>query len=768
MENERLQAEENYEAEFKKIAREADLSYSVMFRYASVLLSVCRHYKVSARQYYFMYLIAKGKNSFSQLDIELAKQERKIIFNEKTYELPPLKIRSTLQELVNKEILEASNMKEYIALTYSGAKLTHDVTAMFISNLTLTLAEEGKLDEWTDILSMHPDIVNFEENGRIRLSLQDLPKHLLESMLVDGEKSYLRIIEMVTKTLINNGILQRRSGQKTLGVLSSAPIFFKYEPEIVKEQLSDFSKYYGAGMSVVSGWITSFSNVKSLDFGTLYNCEKGHYYLLFKTSKSTIRYCPKCSGELSSVVDMGIPSHQIVIETKDGSYIKAQIHPDLWNPGMSIAIKQNFMLIKLEKTVRRAKEITEDTYLVIGLDQEESIKVNREAAEKIAAHPTEKIIRMIRNSLYPRFYKTKPIEEASIISMASIGTKKIHLNTNKFKDELINGTINMLVWGIEGSAKSKICRILNELVSMRKAASSGFAGSTSIKGLTACYDKDLNAVKAGTIPLNDSFGVLIEELDKFDKVDMRDLLEPFEDKKITYSKAGKQNVFQANTVNMCTANNKKPIGGSEDAYDIINQLKTEISRPLIDRIDIIIAVTKTVPVSQMMADWLVAGKQEYLTKDQIRNFYLSAREIEHVHINPEQVKHTLEVIKRHHLNITPRRLNTIFRIAAAVAKLHLRDNITNVDLDEAYSYFLSFLETLGEIQVDVLQQLEQAGESVVLAEKLKSAFDSSREREVGELAMIYDISEEKVKIALDQLSKDGDVFTIDGNKWVKK
>jgi len=755
----------DYEIEFIKMAKKASLSYAVLSRYAPIVEAACRGFPgMNPKTYFFMFLIGLGNRTINKVDAEIAMQGRTLVFGKKEYNYEKVSnIRAVIQELAKKELIESEDVKE-LTLTEPGIRLLYEITKLFIDQMTEKLVQDGKLDEWIAFLEKHPDVATFEEKEKIVLSLKDLPAYLFEQILVDGEKTYLNIIELVTKALINRGLLQKRASQRHLNALKTSPIFFKYEPEIVKEQLTEFSKYYGDGLSVVSGWITSFTNVKNLDFGIMYSCENGHYRMSFKRYGNPL-YCAHCNAELHPVFDVNIKAHQIVIEQADGSYIKAYIHADLWGPGNSMATKQKFMLIQLKQTAPKVKSVTEDLYLVLGLDQDEDVDISPKAAEKMACLSTEKILNLIRNTLYSRFVGTKKIEDAVILSMSTIGTDKIHIKSPRFKNEKINGTVNTLLWGLEGTGKSKVAKILNELISVRRGASTGYAGSTSIKGLTACYDKDLNAVKAGTIPLNDTYSVLIEELDKFNKEDMRELLEPFEEKKITYAKAGKQNIYRANTVNICTANPKKK--PEDTSFGVIEQIKSEISRPLIDRIDIIVIVKGGVKSSAILAEWLKDSSREYLDPREIKNYFLCLREIKDVFLNREGIKYMLTAVEKFSVNITPRRLNSLIKLASGIAKLHLRDTICKTDIDEAYSYFLGFLESMGEITEDLIERMESADEITIMAENAKELFATQRERKTEEVAMIYNISESKAGEILQKMAKNGEIFSIDGDKWVR-
>ena len=586
-----------------------------------------------------------------------------------------------------------------------------------------------------------------EEGSSIFLDIEKLEPDLKALLKTEGETTYLKICQSL--------IAQREELQDPN---SLTQIFFKVPKD---GELSN--DYMRKGLCQVKGWITGHSEVRDLQFGTVYRCSKDEEHITIETdSKNQIDLCPYCSANVKKIMNLAIPVREIHMETKSMDRFRLIIHAKLWSPSTSPSQEQNLVLFKMSDKFSRVingSPVSNVNYLAVGVEKEEEPEYNLDRAKELADKSTDEIISTISNSLYSDIAGLGPLKESLILTMGSINTQKLLVEKKgEWKEE--RGIINTLFWGVEGTAKTAATQRIVSLMSHR--LSKGQAGNTSARGLTAAYDKETRSVRAGIIPLNDTRVCLIDELDKFPAGTFQSLLEPLENKVLTYSKAGLNVQFPSRTVIFMTANNINEISS-----DCLEQLKQEIDKhggkrtPVIDRCDLIIVIREGTSGLDVLDEWMSAPTSKIISVDDVRNFYENVRTISEVKIGKEILATIFKLIKGKNIKIMPRRINSLLRLTGAVAKLHLRAEATPQDAEDAVKYYLQSLETIGEVGY-VIEHIDSESKESKIEQLVLDRLEIPMEE--IELQVFFS---ENISLLLQRMKNNRLVFLGPDDKWRK-
>ena len=600
----------------------------------------------------------------------------------------------------------------------------------------------------TIVEKIERNIETIEDEGEaIFIDIEKLEPDLKGLLKTEGEETYLKICQSL--------IAQREELQDPN---SLTQIFFKV-PET--EQLS--SDYMRRGLCQVKGWITGHSEVRNLQFGKVYRCNKDEEHITIETdSKNTIDLCPYCSSDVKRIMNLSIPVREIHLETKAMDRLRLIIHAKLWSPSTSPSQEQRIILFKMSDKFSRTitgSPASNVNYLAVGVEKEEEQEFNFDRAKKLADKPTDEIISTISNSLYSDIAGLEQLKRALVLAMGSINTQKLLIEKRgEWKEE--RGIINTLFWGVEGTAKTAASQRLVSLMSHR--LSKGQAGNTSARGLTAAYDKETRSVRAGIIPLNDTRVCLIDELDKFPAGTFQSLLEPLENKVLTYSKAGINVQFPSRTVIFMTANNINDISS-----DCLEQLKQEIDKhggkrtPVIDRCDLIIVIREGTSGIDVLSEWMTSTTSDIIPVEDVKNFYENVRNIPEVKIGKEVLATILKLIKGRNVKIMPRRLNAILRLTGAVTKLHLRNEATPQDAKDAVEYYIQTLETIGEVGY-VIEHIDRESKESRIEQLVLDRLEMPMTSEELQIFFTEDLSN-----LLNSMKKNQVIFLGPDDKWRK-
>jgi len=576
---------------------------------------------------------------------------------------------------INYESSRGRNAIVNLSLTKKGKQLIANWIA------ELNKYQEDNQKELKDNKELAEDIISLidPKASKFLFNLQELPKKLQDKFQGDAEEAYLQLTE---------SLLQNLPEDFDSNKIKSLPIFLNIPKDM---NSTNYSKdYYKGGLTLISGWITGISQTLNLNMGELYRCNNNKNHVNIYHDK--VEICEYCGAGVERQFGIDMPVYQVIIETEGSEKIKAYVHADFWKPIQSVNTRQRLLLLRI-KEKSRLKIAQRIKYMVIGLEIDDTETAPElERAEELAQLPTADILSTIDNSLFSDIAGLKVMKDAAIITLASINSQRLNIEI-KGEMRATRGILNTLMWGEGGTGKTEVAKRLIDLVAQQLAR--GQAGHTSERGWTASYDAENKHIKAGIIPMNNTRAVLIDELDKFDNFTF--LLQPLEEKRIDYAKAGLSVTYDAHTVTLMTANNKKTPIDSEP----IQQLKKEIEQrgrartPIIERCDIVCVLKNSATSGDILLEWMKAGNNSIHTIDFLKNYFEALRLIEDVYIKKDTLRMLSEFLTKENINLTARRLQSFMRICGAIAKLHLRDEVTETDVREAYEFYANMLETLG-------------------------------------------------------------------------
>ncbi|XP_059475525.1 DNA replication licensing factor Mcm2 [Neocloeon triangulifer] len=332
----------------------------------------------------------------------------------------------------------------------------------------------------------------------------------------------------------------------------------------------------------------------------------------------------------------------------------------------------------------------------------------------------KKILDRIGKSIAPSIYGHQFIKRALTLSLFGGESK------NPGDKHKVRGDINVLMCGDPGTAKSQLLKSL-EHACPRAVFTTG-QGASAV-GLTAYVRRSPMTrewtLEAGALVLADSGICLIDEFDKMNDQDRTSIHEAMEQQSISISKAGIVTSLQARCAVIAAAN---PIGGRYDPTLTFTE-NVNLSEPILSRFDVLCVVKDEVdPVrDSQLARFVVNSHishhpasadnadirllpQEFDADDELEVIPLHLLK-KYVVFSKQSVRPKLmgidqdrvakmysklrqESLATGSLPITVRHVESLIRLAEANARLHLRDQVQEADVDLAISITLeSFIST---------------------------------------------------------------------------
>jgi len=337
----------------------------------------------------------------------------------------------------------------------------------------------------------------------------------------------------------------------------------------------------------------------------------------------------------------------------------------------------------------------------------------------------ERIGERIIASIAPSVFGHDDIKRALALSLFG-GVSK-----NPQEKHKVRGDINVLLCGDPGTAKSQFLKYVQK-IAPRAVFSTG-QGASAV-GLTAYVSRSQLTkewtLEAGALVLADKGVCLIDEFDKMNDQDRTSIHEAMEQQTISISKAGIVTSLQARCAVMAAAN---PIGGRYDPSMTFSE-NVDLTEPILSRFDILCVVRDTVdPIAdEHLARFVVASHMtshpradqsdfdnmkkteetlsatsnlagvEKIPQELLRKYILYAREKIHPKLHQmdqEKVAKMYSELRRESMAtgsipITVRHIESMIRIAESHAKMHLREFVSEDDVNMAMRVMLeSFIET---------------------------------------------------------------------------
>ncbi|CAI5530725.1 unnamed protein product [Closterium sp. Naga37s-1] len=399
---------------------------------------------------------------------------------------------------------------------------------------------------------------------------------------------------------------------------------------------------------------------------------------------------------LNDLIDCARPGEEIEVTGIYVNNFDAALNTRQGFPVFSTVIEANH--ISKRQDVFAAYRLTDE-------DKEEIMRLSRDP--RIA----ERIIK----SIAPSIYGHENVKTSLALAMFG-GQEK-----NAGGKHRLRGDINALLLGDPGTAKSQFLKYL-EKTANRAVYTTG-KGASAV-GLTAAVHKDPVTrewtLEGGALVLADRGTCLIDEFDKMSEQDRVSIHEAMEQQSISISKAGIVTSLAARCSVIAAAN---PIGGRYDSSKTFGQ-NVELSEPILSRFDCLLVIKDLVDpvVDEHLARFVVGSHQkshpqahghgsdgqareedpDIIPQDILRKYVTYARQnvFPRMHdADADKIALVYADLRRQSLQgqgvpIAVRHVESMIRMSEAHARMHLRQFVTDDDVDTAIRVLLeSFIGT---------------------------------------------------------------------------
>lgn len=520
-------------------------------------------------------------------------------------------------------------------------------------------------------------------------------------------------------------------------------IFIKIRDFPLEEKLRDLRTFHLNTLIKVRGVVTRRYPVYSQLKKIYYICRCGNRMgPIFVSENQDIKLgqCPVChsNGPFQIDQELGVYRNyqKITVQESPGSVLPGRVprhkdtillgdNIDIARPGDEVEIvgiytnKFDF-LMNVKHGFPVFNTIVEANYVkrVSELSLTDLSQQDKEDIINLSKKPN--CARIIINSIAPSIYGHHNIKTALALSMFG-GVQKNYQDSHK-----IRGDINVLLLGDPGLAKSQFLKYVEQTFP-RTVYTTG-KGASAV-GLTASVRRDPTSkewtLEGGALVLADSGICLIDEFDKMNEIDRTSIHEAMEQQTISISKAGIVATLQAKCSVIAAAN---PVKGRYDSQlsfaDNVN-----LSDPILSRFDIMCVLRDEVDAAQdsdlatfvinshinnhptheeevkaeaLLTDISKIDTKERISQDLLKKYIIYARK----YISPQLIKTNVDKITNFYAEIRKesqmiggfaimtRHIESIIRMAQASAKMHLRSEVRNDDIDLAISVLLeSFIQS---------------------------------------------------------------------------
>ncbi|CBI29285.3 hypothetical protein VitviT2T_001652 [Vitis vinifera] len=634
------------------------------------------------------------------------------------------RVQGTLREWVTRDEVRrfiAKKFKEFL-LTYVNPKNEHgDFEYVRLINEMVSANKCSLEIDYKQFIYIHPNIAIW---------------------LADAPQSVLEVMEDVAKNVVFDLHPNYKNiHQKIYVRITNLPVY---------DQIRNIRQIHLNTMIRIGGVVTRRSGVFPQLQQVKYDCNKCGMILgpFFQNSYSEVKVgsCPECQSkgpftvnieqtiyrnyqkltlqESPGIVPAGrLPRYKEVILLNDlidcarpGEEIEVTgIYTN--NFDLSLNTKNGFPVFA---TVVEANYVTkkQDLFSAYKLTQED-----KEEIEKLAKDP--RIGERIVKSIAPSIYGHEDIKTAMALAMFGGQEKNVE---GKHR---LRGDINVLLLGDPGTAKSQFLKYV-EKTGQRAVYTTG-KGASAV-GLTASVHKDPVTrewtLEGGALVLADKGICLIDEFDKMNDQDRVSIHEAMEQQSISISKAGIVTSLQARCSVIAAAN---PIGGRYDSSKTFSQ-NVELTDPIVSRFDVLCVVKDVVdPVTdEMLAKFVVDSHfksqpkgtnvedkslsnsqddiqpsarpldPEILSQDLLKKYltYAKLNVFPRLHdADLNKLTHVYAELRRESSHgqgvpIAVRHIESMIRMSEAHARMHLRQHVTQEDVDMAIRVLLdSFIST---------------------------------------------------------------------------
>ncbi|KAI8924077.1 MCM2/3/5 family-domain-containing protein [Entophlyctis helioformis] len=505
----------------------------------------------------------------------------------------------------------------------------------------------------------------------------------------------------------------------------------------VVETLRDLRQSHLNTLVRVSGVITRRTGVFPQLKYVKYNCLKcdaliGPYFQ-DALAEIRVRLCPNCQGKNCFVINSEETVYRnyqrITLQESPGTVPAGRLprHREvilLWDlvdcarPGEMVDItgvyRNNFdVSLNMRNGFPVFATVIEANHVLRREDEFASSRLTETDLREIMRLKDDSRIRQrIIKSIAPSIYGHEDIKTAIALAMFG-GVFK-----NPQGKHRLRGDINVLLLGDPGTAKSQFLKYV-EKTAPRAVYTTG-QGASAV-GLTAAVHKDTVTrewtLEGGALVMADKGVCLIDEFDKMTDQDRTSIHEAMEQQSISISKAGIIASLQARCAIIAAAN---PIFGKYNPQVPFSQ-NVELTEPILSRFDVLCVVKdvadplvdeqlarfvvnshiRSHPLSDKMAHTAPEVDADIIPQELLRKYIMYARDHVRpslVNVDTPKLENLYSELRRESMAvgggipITVRYLESIIRMSEAFARMHLRSEVRQDDVDHAISVTIrSFL-----------------------------------------------------------------------------
>ncbi|BCU68540.1 minichromosome maintenance protein MCM [Sulfolobales archaeon HS-7] len=455
---------------------------------------------------------------------------------------------------------------------------------------------------------------------------------------------------------------------------------------------------------------------------------------------------------------------------------------DTTRPGDRVKIV-GVLQVRYDNLFRRGTRSVFDLYLTVN-----SIEVSQKVLDEVTLSEEDEreILRIGRDpwiheriitSIAPSIFGHYEIKEAIALALFGGEPKKLPDDTR------IRGDIHILIIGDPGTAKSQMLQFASR-IAPRSVYTTG-KGSTAA-GLTAAVVREKNSgdfyLEAGAMVLADGGVAVIDEIDKMREEDRVAIHEAMEQQTVSIAKAGIVAKLNARASVIAAGNPK--FGRYIKERGIADNINLPIT--ILSRFDLIFILKDTPgPEDARLASHILDIHSETkvpgtIPPEFLKKYIAYAKKNVHPKLTAESIRILRDFFVEMRdkggksqdspIAITARQLEALIRISEAYARMSLRNQITEDDVERAINIFRIFLENVGvdfesrKIDIDVIMTgrpkstVDKMVKILEVIEGLSGQEGCAKIKDIEEEAKNFGIDKNSTNRVISELKKSGEIF----------